>query len=630
MASFIPGYATFVKAAAHALKEHPTTHESLVEDMESYLVAEATILDKVKKYVTPENINNAISSANANTLLTASIQNKRSLVAEYLIQNGADLNSSLNPLELALKNQCSTLVAPMLKQGVIAYLIQNGADLNSSLNPLELALKNQCFTLVAPMLKQGVILPNNDFSIVKTAIASGVDAKTLSLLVDNGAPIHPEAIISVFNNRELLSVLLTKLKGTNSFRPFNSWLVENKQIDLISELIEKKWFNVIRLFCEAGYQLNHENHLALIKSGKVDFIKDLINSGAFVVNSGQGKVFSTPLITAIQMAGENGSNGYQMVELLIKKGADVNVRNYETSNSSGTTPLLEAVKQGNKDLVELLCAANADTSMAGADGLTPLQLAVTKQQTSIVFALVKWSADVHVVTKNQDNLLHNTKNPLIVQYLAGQGVDLFQSNNSGVSPFVQLLQQEVSSKGVDNYDEILEFIYVQQRKQMDRVIQILDAKGTTNDFAEGSALQKSVDLVLSTFNTPAFQAHLKAKSADYQALIEDLRQSQEKILNYAQIAETRKDRAFKLFFQKVAASELVTTDTSADISLGSYKSSITAAIDEKSYGKFNEVVSQMGSSMQRVGRFVIKSGQFTDYYRIAQDALQEWQAIESQ
>ncbi|KNC69297.1 hypothetical protein SARC_18195, partial [Sphaeroforma arctica JP610] len=66
------------------------------------------------------------------------------------------------------------------------------------------------------------------------------------------------------------------------------------------------------------------------------------------------QVGCTPLHTASQ-------NGHKdVVELLLAKGADINVKNNDSLQQFGRTSLYVASENGHKDVVELLLAKGAD------------------------------------------------------------------------------------------------------------------------------------------------------------------------------------------------------------------------------------------------------------------------------
>ena len=61
----------------------------------------------------------------------------------------------------------------------------------------------------------------------------------------------------------------------------------------------------------------------------------------------------------------------------------------------GSTPLLQAVRSGDRELVEILTKAGADTNHAGANGETSLHLAARRGVAEIAFLLVDAGGDVN-------------------------------------------------------------------------------------------------------------------------------------------------------------------------------------------------------------------------------------------
>lgn len=78
------------------------------------------------------------------------------------------------------------------------------------------------------------------------------------------------------------------------------------------------------------------------------------------------------------------------VRLLIKKGADVNVR-----DSGGFSPLDTAARNRATSLVELLIDAGADPNTADADGFFPLLHAINRNHVPTVEMLAKKGADIN-------------------------------------------------------------------------------------------------------------------------------------------------------------------------------------------------------------------------------------------
>lgn len=94
----------------------------------------------------------------------------------------------------------------------------------------------------------------------------------------------------------------------------------------------------------------------------------------------------------------------EMVKLLIKHGADVNV-----TNSKGATPLMNAINYHRFDVAKVLIAAGADLNCIDKYGYTPLILAVEKGLEDFVRLLLKAGADASACTASGVSLLELTQ-----------------------------------------------------------------------------------------------------------------------------------------------------------------------------------------------------------------------------
>ena len=83
-----------------------------------------------------------------------------------------------------------------------------------------------------------------------------------------------------------------------------------------------------------------------------------------------------------------------VVQLLIKKGADVNARNYK-----GQTILMRAAEYSSPQIVKILIEAGADVN-AHNDGRTALMIAARRHSPEMVKILIEAGADVNAKTRH--------------------------------------------------------------------------------------------------------------------------------------------------------------------------------------------------------------------------------------
>jgi tetratricopeptide (TPR) repeat protein len=122
--------------------------------------------------------------------------------------------------------------------------------------------------------------------------------------------------------------------------------------------------------------------------------------------------------------------GYkEIAELLISKGADVNVK-----NNDGFTPLILALSNGFKELSELLIAKGAEVNVKDNNSRSPLTYSLVGGYKEIAELLISKGADISVKDKNGDTPLSlasaNGFKELIELFIA-KGVDVNIKNKDG-------------------------------------------------------------------------------------------------------------------------------------------------------------------------------------------------------
>ncbi len=134
---------------------------------------------------------------------------------------------------------------------------------------------------------------------------------------------------------------------------------------------------------------NGESPLAkAARAGDLQAVRVLLKSGADVnVRSGDG---STPLLWAV-----HGSN-IEIARVLIAAKATV-----DAANDYGITPLLHASRTGNAAMVELLLQSGANPSLAHPEGETPLLAASRSGSVPAVRLLLARGVDTNAAEKYQ-------------------------------------------------------------------------------------------------------------------------------------------------------------------------------------------------------------------------------------
>jgi len=147
---------------------------------------------------------------------------------------------------------------------------------------------------------------------------------------------------------------------------------------------------LVRILLDKGADLNcqgKENKVLAYAAGQknLTMVKYLLENGADAKMNG-GKAL-------IQTICPFNDHRLEIVEILVKYGADVNVRFEKYSGS----PLHVASKYGLQEIVTFLLDAGANIDDTGSMYDSPLQTAIDSGNVNIAFLLLDCGADVNVI-----------------------------------------------------------------------------------------------------------------------------------------------------------------------------------------------------------------------------------------
>ncbi|MDE5615166.1 MAG: ankyrin repeat domain-containing protein [Treponemataceae bacterium] len=140
-----------------------------------------------------------------------------------------------------------------------------------------------------------------------------------------------------------------------------------------------------------------------------------------------------------------------ITELLIKAGADVNAKTNDNGRFiSGGTALMSAAYSGQKDSAELLIKTGADVNAKTDNGATTLMFAASAGNKDIAELLIKVGADVNAKTDNGETALmwaasRGYKNT--AEVLIKAGADMNAKTNDGWTALTYTLSQQVWDDG---------------------------------------------------------------------------------------------------------------------------------------------------------------------------------------
>jgi ankyrin repeat protein len=270
-------------------------------------------------------------------VMSIELEQNRLRIIELLIRHGANVN---------LKSQRVTPMHRVATRAIAELLIKHGANIQGDLqgdgeSPLIAAIRKNRKDVVEVLIAHGADVNPKNLEQTDTPLIVAVSdnrIEMVQLLIDNGADVN-------LKNRDGRTNLVALIHYGNRYGAIN------------------------------------ENDLATQK----EILKLLITSGAHI--NAKNKDGSTPLETAIFNA------KVDLAILLLEHGAKTNEI---SSPYAGETALYYAIQTDSAALVELMIKKGAQVNVVNKSGLSPLTLAIVKKQLSIAQLLINHGAEVDV------------------------------------------------------------------------------------------------------------------------------------------------------------------------------------------------------------------------------------------
>lgn len=240
----------------------------------------------------------------------------------------------------------------------------------SASTPLHEALRQQDYEAAKHLILQDATDVNSRDQWGFTPLHLSQDAQTTALLIRRGADVNAQGAgldpnfdfdPTKFAHMGNANTILSKIKEFGEdYAPLH--LVDNVAVATV--LIE----NGANIEAQTTYQ---ETPLHKVKTQALAAL--LLAHGANI--NARTAYNKTPLHSAVD---KTKKEGFDLVELLVEKGADVNA-----SDNHGNTAL-HYIRQGNFALAKYLIGHGADTTLSNADGDLPICYAIADNKTELV------------------------------------------------------------------------------------------------------------------------------------------------------------------------------------------------------------------------------------------------------
>lgn len=351
-----------------------------------------------------------------------------SQVLEFLRLNNIDLNVKIDSLTLLQVSSMNGRVS------TVKYLLDHGADVHSDERQCGSAIvvaaasasSDKAEAIISLLIERGAHVESRDgsgMSALHFAARNGA-IEVINLLLDAKADVNvrsnlgqtPLHMASINGKTEAVSLLLMRGSGVNETDKEGWTALHNAAYNGHESTVETLLQNGASVEAQAGSgstalhaaaQDGHTNVIELLLRYRADIqrISSMGSALHFAVYGGHvsavrslldhdvNPMLRDPLgATALHVAAESPESTTDLMEMLIKRGVDLNA-----VTRQGETALNLGIRRKSEDIVKILLKHGADCEIAPNDGWRPLLAAVATGDVNIVKLLLDHRVDVNTV-----------------------------------------------------------------------------------------------------------------------------------------------------------------------------------------------------------------------------------------
>nr|XP_018904892.1 PREDICTED: uncharacterized protein LOC109035644 [Bemisia tabaci] len=413
-----------------------------------------------------------INSRNSrgDSVLHAAAEGGTARIASFLISKGLDVNvqnfQGETPLHLAAKFNNASVAKVLLAKGANvnagAHVISDYSEFGMKRSETKVDIGSN----ITPLYWAASCRADD---VAKILIEAGADVNAQSSL--KYTPLHNAAQSGSMPTLQMLlkANANVNVKSTQTGRTPLHLAAQNGETKAVEALLNIEGIEINPVANGGDTPLM----LAILKN-HLDIVKLLIGKGTHIDDLGGHPYFHTPLQEAFLH--DKGD----IAEWLIKNGADVKAKgccaasfkplheavenewvgvveclapkiNVNSRSSSGGTPLLKAVLQGHRRIVEILLRNGANPNKTDDKNRTPLFVAAVGNQDKIIELLVEHGGHVNTVCgdgkKTPLFYATSTNNMSLALLLLRLGADANVQNSKGLTPLH-------SAVGRENYEMV--------------------------------------------------------------------------------------------------------------------------------------------------------------------------------